>query len=211
MGLGDRHGENIMLDQTSGECVHVDFDCLFDKGLSLQVPEIVPFRLTSNMVDAFGVMGYEGVFRGTCEHVLRVLRSESQVLLSVLEAFVHDPLVEWTKEKKKKKKSSSSTKKRSRDMAGVENNDNKDDEDNSDARRMLQHIDERLRGVYNRDSVLKAMQEKRRRDGRSVTQNNTSTTSMLPLSIEGQVQKLIEEATDEGNLCRMYIGWMPFL
>ena len=104
MGLGDRHGENIMLDQTSGECVHVDFDCLFDKGLSLQVPEIVPFRLTSNMVDAFGVMGYEGVFRGTCEHVLRVLRSESQVLLSVLEAFVHDPLVEWTKEKKKKKK-----------------------------------------------------------------------------------------------------------
>ena len=213
VGLGDRHGENIMLDQTSGECVHVDFDCLFDKGLSLQVPEIVPFRLTSNMVDAFGVMGYEGVFRGTCEHVLRVLRSESQVLLSVLEAFVHDPLVEWTKEKKKKKKkkSSSSTKKRSRDMAGVENSDNKDDEDNSDARRMLQHIDERLRGVYNRDSVLKAMQEKRRRDGRSVTQNNTSTTSMLPLSIEGQLQKLIEEATDEGNLCRMYIGWMPFL
>ena len=71
VGLGDRHGENIMLDQTSGECVHVDFDCLFDKGLSLQVPEIVPFRLTSNMADTFGVMGYEGVFRGTCEHVLQ--------------------------------------------------------------------------------------------------------------------------------------------
>ena len=169
----------------------------------------VPFRLTSNMVDAFGVMGYEGVFRGTCEHVLRVLRSESQVLLSVLEAFVHDPLVEWTKEKKKN--SRSSTKKRSRDMARLENN-NDDDEDNSDARRMLQHINERLRGVYNRDSVLQAMQEKRRRDGRKSTNQNASTTSsMLPLSIEGQVQKLIEEATDEGNLCRMYIGWMPFL
>ena len=37
MGLGDRHGENIMLDQTSGECVHVDFDCLFDK---FQVPRL---------------------------------------------------------------------------------------------------------------------------------------------------------------------------
>jgi hypothetical protein len=31
VGLGDRHGENILIHTTSGECVHVDFDCLFDK------------------------------------------------------------------------------------------------------------------------------------------------------------------------------------
>lgn len=41
-----------MLDVTNGECVHVDFDCLFDKGLNLARPEVVPFRLTPNMVDA---------------------------------------------------------------------------------------------------------------------------------------------------------------
>ena len=35
IGLGDRHTENILLDVTKGECVHVDFDCLFDKGLTL--------------------------------------------------------------------------------------------------------------------------------------------------------------------------------
>jgi hypothetical protein len=35
IGLGDRHTENILLDVTNGECVHVDFDCLFDKGLTL--------------------------------------------------------------------------------------------------------------------------------------------------------------------------------
>ena len=46
VGLGDRHTENILLDTTNGECVHVDFDCLFDKGLTLARPEIVPFRLT---------------------------------------------------------------------------------------------------------------------------------------------------------------------
>ena len=50
IGLGDRHVENILLDTTNGECVHVDFDCLFDKGLSLAKPEIVPFRLTPNLV-----------------------------------------------------------------------------------------------------------------------------------------------------------------
>ena len=44
VGLGDRHGENLLIDTTSGECVHVDFDCLFDKGLLLSRPEIVPFR-----------------------------------------------------------------------------------------------------------------------------------------------------------------------
>jgi hypothetical protein len=32
--------------------VHVDFDCLFDKGLTLLRPEIVPFRLTPNMVSS---------------------------------------------------------------------------------------------------------------------------------------------------------------
>jgi serine/threonine-protein kinase ATR len=52
IGLGDRHTENILLDVRTAECVHVDFDCLFDKGLTLQKPEIVPFRLTPNMVDA---------------------------------------------------------------------------------------------------------------------------------------------------------------
>lgn len=35
LGLGDRHLENIMLDIHSGEAVHVDFNCLFNKGESL--------------------------------------------------------------------------------------------------------------------------------------------------------------------------------
>ena len=29
--LGDRHLENILLDTVSGDVVHVDFDCLFEK------------------------------------------------------------------------------------------------------------------------------------------------------------------------------------
>lgn len=32
----------------AGEIQHVDFGCLFDKGLTLEVPELVPFRSCSH-------------------------------------------------------------------------------------------------------------------------------------------------------------------
>ncbi|EJW83582.1 hypothetical protein WUBG_05507 [Wuchereria bancrofti] len=39
--------------------------------------------------------GIEGNYRITCERVLRVLRSNKESLLAVLEAFVYDPLINW--------------------------------------------------------------------------------------------------------------------
>ena len=63
IGLGDRHLENINVDTTNGETFHVDMNCLFNKGETFEWPEMVPFRLTHNMVDAFGPLGVEGPFR----------------------------------------------------------------------------------------------------------------------------------------------------
>lgn len=97
LGLGDRHGENILFDSFTGECVHVDFNCLFNKGETFDVPEVVPFRLTQNMVHAMGPMGTEGLFRQACEVTLRLMRDQREPLMSVLKTFLHDPLVEWSK------------------------------------------------------------------------------------------------------------------
>ena len=72
MGLGDRHGENILLDDLSGGVVHVDFDCTFVRGLHLQKPEIVPFRMTSNCVSPLGVTGVEGNLRCCMELFMHV-------------------------------------------------------------------------------------------------------------------------------------------
>ena len=94
-GLGDRHLDNILLDVTSGEVVHIDFGVCFEKGKRLRVPEVVPFRLTQNFVKALGITGIEGSFRASCEHVLRLLRKSRETLLTLLEAFVYDPLVDW--------------------------------------------------------------------------------------------------------------------
>ncbi|KAF9006738.1 hypothetical protein BDQ17DRAFT_1389499 [Cyathus striatus] len=101
LGLGDRHCENILLDDTTGDLIHVDFNCLFEKGKNLETPERVPFRLTQNLVDGLGVTGVEGVFRIACELTLQLLRDNKDTLMSVLDAFVHDPLVEWEDEKRK--------------------------------------------------------------------------------------------------------------
>ena len=47
---------------------------------------MVPFRLTQNLVDAFGVSGYEGAFRRACEVTLQVLYTGVDNC-STLEAF----------------------------------------------------------------------------------------------------------------------------
>merc|ERR1712071_550213 len=80
-----------------GDAVHVDLSCLFNKGETFEWPEKVPFRLTHNMIEAMGSTGIEGSYGKCCEVTLRVPRTQSDTLLSVLKPFVHDPLVEWSK------------------------------------------------------------------------------------------------------------------
>ena len=67
----------------------------FEKGLRLRVPETVPFRMTATMQAALGVSGIDGTFSSCSEGVLRVLRTSKESLLTLLEAFVYDPLVDW--------------------------------------------------------------------------------------------------------------------
>lgn len=52
------------------------------------------------MIDGLGITGYEGIFLRVCEITLSVLRSHRETLMTVLETFIHDPLVEWTKSHK---------------------------------------------------------------------------------------------------------------
>ncbi|KAJ2908041.1 serine/threonine-protein kinase M1 [Coemansia aciculifera] len=171
LGLGDRHCENILLDETTGSVLHVDFNCLFEKGMSLEKPEKVPFRLTHNMVDAMGVTGYEGAFRKTCEMTLSLLREHRDALMSVLESFLHDPLVEWSK--RSTRQSSRALKE---GVAGAQPNEQ--------ATRCLYTIKRKLQGVIQ---------------------------GAVPLSVEGQVDELIREATDPTRLFHMYIGWAAYM
>jgi FKBP12-rapamycin complex-associated protein len=75
LGLGDRHPSNIMLQRHTGNIVHIDFgDCFEVAVLREKFPEKVPFRLTRMLQKAMGIPGIHGLFRVTCEMVMKILR-----------------------------------------------------------------------------------------------------------------------------------------
>ncbi|KAH8053280.1 phosphatidylinositol kinase [Aureococcus anophagefferens] len=218
LGLGDRHGENIMVDIDRGEQVHVDFDCIFDKGTRLKTPEIVPFRLTPHMVEAFGVTGVEGCFRRSLEVGLHTLRHHRETLLNVLEPFIRDPTVGWSRTGKAQRDggpdeppdrglgdrngAKAATKKRAPPPPPKAHDDPKN---------VLRVVAQRLDGIYNVPVPPPPGSAREREDRALARARGVKKPDELPLSVPGQVERLIKEATADTNLCRMYIGWTPFL
>lgn len=96
LGLGDRHNQNVLLDHTTGEVVHIDHGVAFEAGRILPLPELIPFRLTRDIVDGFGVLGTEGVFRRCCEFTLEALRENRDTIMTLLNVLRYDPLHNWS-------------------------------------------------------------------------------------------------------------------
>eukprot|EP00892_Ulva_mutabilis_P006374 jgi/Ulvmu1/4108/UM019_0087.1 len=95
LGIGDRHLNNILLVQGSGQIVHVDSSVCFDQGASLRVPEVVPFRLTQMLVAALGPLGAQGAFSSDAATALAAARGGSSTITALLDAVVLDPSVDW--------------------------------------------------------------------------------------------------------------------
>ncbi len=47
-------------------------------------------------IDRIWFLYFQGLYRISCEKVLQILRQGRETLLTLLEAFVYDPLVDWT-------------------------------------------------------------------------------------------------------------------
>mmetsp|Transcript_36512 Transcript_36512/g.59168 ORF Transcript_36512/g.59168 Transcript_36512/m.59168 type:complete len:741 (+) Transcript_36512:200-2422(+) len=181
VGLGDRHCQNILIDKHSAEFVQIDLGVAFDQGRILKTPEIVPFRLTRDIVDGMGITGVEGIFRRCCEETMRVLRSRKEMLLTVLEVFVHDPLYRWALSPEKLDRLRPKDYISRLPSAGVESKEER--AKNSDAERALFGIKQKLQG----------------------------TEFERTLSVEGQIKTLINEATDPKNLSKMFVGWAAWV
>ncbi|KAG0364892.1 serine/threonine-protein kinase M1, partial [Gamsiella multidivaricata] len=217
MGLGDRHGENLLFDDRNGDIVHVDFNCLFEQGKTFPKPEKVPFRLTQNMIDAMGLSGYDGVYRLACEQTLQVFRDNTESLVSVLEGFIHDPLVEWSKSKRRGQQIQQEAA-RAAAVSGIGDSVVGD----GGALGGADEVRARLRSKAKADAAVVAaaaevsdpQQNEKAQAILTIIKRKLSGTespNMYMLSVQGQIEELIQSATSADNLSKMYIGWSAYL
>jgi phosphatidylinositol kinase/protein kinase (PI-3 family) len=155
---------------------------------------------------------------------MQTLRKNRDTLLSVLEPFVKDPVINWKKTRRPDTTTATTAAAHLRPRhppAGPPVVDPA-----AAARQKMRVIECRLMGIYNiRNPNLRKI---RRTDmnvvvvdvggggtsSNSGSNNNTDDNLVhhsLPLSVEGQVQKLIAEATKSENLVQIYYGWMPWV
>lgn len=183
LGLGDRHPSNLMLDRLTGKIVHIDFgDCFEVAMLREKFPERVPFRLTRMLINAMEVTGLDGVYNYTAERVLRMLRTNQESLLAVLEAFVYDPVINWRLVEGMKK--DPKTKKETTARGGTI-----------------------LPSTSTTDSIMDTI--KRKLEGTEFSHTDGPCPNEA-VSVSEQVALLTEQATSSINLCQSYIGWCPF-
>lgn len=61
----------------------------------LPVPELIPIRLTRQLIQLMSPIGTNGLFRATMIHTMNALRENSDLLLSTMDVFIKEPLMEW--------------------------------------------------------------------------------------------------------------------
>ncbi|ORX51884.1 hypothetical protein DM01DRAFT_1063713 [Hesseltinella vesiculosa] len=98
LGIGDRHLENIMINKTNGSLLAIDFGHAFGSATELlPVPELMPFRLTRQLVGVLEPLGINGILEVAMTHVLDAIVAEKEVILNVMDVFVKEPLLDWKK------------------------------------------------------------------------------------------------------------------
>ncbi|CAN8288398.1 unnamed protein product [Cochlearia groenlandica] len=209
LGSGDRHPNNIMLHRYSGKILHIDFGDCFEAAMNREkFPEKVPFRLTRMLVKAMEVSGIEGTFRSTCENVMQVLRDNKDSVMAMMEAFVHDPLINWRFFNFNEASQVAMIGNNNPNVPTLQSVNVPEDANevlNERAVAVMARMSDKLTGRDFSSSEIPSNPSNNLLGG-----DDSHDEEEHGLSVKLQVQKLINEATSHENLCQHYLGWCPF-
>ena len=229
LGLGDRHPSNLMLDRVTGKVIHIDFGDCFEVAMHREkYPERVPFRLTRMLTFAMEVSNIDGSYKLSCEAVMRVIRENKESLMAVLEAFIHDPLLNWRLGNRESPPEPSFPSERRQSIVGdVEASQQQQQQRLSSGgggggsyrARRLSSLDNGVAEPQGPATTTAAPNENREVQNERAVQVLARVKEKLTgrdfkpdeeLNVERQVAKLIAQATSVDNLCQHYIGWCSF-
>lgn len=186
----------------------------------MTVPEVVPFRLTPNLLDGLGPTGTDGLFTTTAESILSVLRDNASALLTILSAVVSDPLYLWSMSPVKARERQRWLEEEAATAAAAATVDNNGDN-------AVEVRPRRNDGGGGEGPPLAGLAPASPTWGDPADRNEAAAqaiakvqeklqgyedgTSGEPQSVEGQVRWLLHTARDPDLLCEMYHGWQAWV
>ncbi|XP_059183485.1 DNA-dependent protein kinase catalytic subunit [Centropristis striata] len=211
LGIGDRHLSNFMVNMETGGMVGIDFGHAFGSATQfLPVPELMPFRLTQQFVNLMQPLKQSGLIQSTMVHSLRAYRADPDLLLNTMDVFVKEPSLDWKNfELKQLKKGGTWTK----DVNTKEINWYPLQKVNF-ARRKLEGANpaaitsEELKLGFEKDAASPGLQAV------ALGTEDHNVRARLPaagLSVEQQVDCLLDQAMDPNVLGRVWAGWEPWI
>ncbi|XP_032675638.1 DNA-dependent protein kinase catalytic subunit-like isoform X2 [Odontomachus brunneus] len=197
-GIGDRHLQNTLVVIGSGRCLGIDFGYAFDSGIRGPVPELVPFRLTPQILELLQPFTEKHFFSTIMTHVMRALRDDKGPILTCMDIFVHKPV----------------------NRSSIYDEDT-DTDSKWSFKRNIRTVEKKLNGIH--PSLITLEQLKEVHNGEHLTRyqaiitgNDESIQARATvqndyLTPAEQVNCLLDQATDLNILGRMYDKWQPWL
>ncbi|KAJ8280685.1 hypothetical protein GJAV_G00057750 [Gymnothorax javanicus] len=211
LGIGDRHLSNFMVNLETGGAIGIDFGHAFGSATQfLPVPELMPFRLTRQFLNLMQPMRESGLIQSVMVHSLRAFRADPDLLLNTMDVFVKEPSLDWKNFELKQLKKGGSW---------VQTVNTKEInwypvQKVNFARRKLEGANpavitsEELKLGFEKDSAFRGMMAVALGHEEH---NVRARESPAGLSVEAQVDCLLDQATDPNILGRVWVGWEPWV
>ncbi|XP_036376580.1 DNA-dependent protein kinase catalytic subunit isoform X1 [Megalops cyprinoides] len=211
LGIGDRHLSNFLINLETGGMVGIDFGHAFGSATQfLPVPELMPFRLTQQFLNLMQPMRETGLIKSTMVHSLRAYRANPDLLLNTMDIFVKEPSLDWKNFALKQLKKGGTW---THNVNTKEINWYPIQKVNFALRKLdganpAVITSEELKLGFEKEPAFKGMLAV----ARGQEEHNIRARERDDgLSVETQVDCLLDQATDPNVLGRVWTGWEPWI